>query len=49
MWQFGIKNDNARENKGKVKIGSLDQNLIREDTGVPIDSANKESSRCSRF
>jgi hypothetical protein len=31
------------ENKGKVKIGSLDQNLIREDTGVPIDSANKES------
>lgn len=28
---------------GKVKIGSLDQNLIREDTGVPIDSANKES------
>jgi hypothetical protein len=31
------------EDKGKVKIGSLDQNLIREDTGVPIDSANKES------
>jgi hypothetical protein len=31
------------EDKGKVKIGSLDQNLIREDTGVPIDPANRES------
>jgi hypothetical protein len=31
------------EDKGKVKIGSLDQNLIREDTGIPIDPANKES------
>lgn len=31
------------EDKGKAKIGSLDQNLIREDTNVPIDPANKES------
>jgi hypothetical protein len=26
-----------------VKIGSLNQNLIREDTNVSIDPANKES------
>jgi hypothetical protein len=31
------------EDKGKVKIGSLNQNLIREDTGVSIDPANRES------
>jgi hypothetical protein len=31
------------EDKGKVKIGSLDQNLIREDIGIPIDPGNKES------
>jgi len=31
------------EDKGKTKIGSLDQNLIREDTNASIDPANKES------
>ena len=31
------------EDKGKVKIGSLDQNLIRKDTNDPIDPASKES------
>ena len=31
------------EDKGKIKIGSLDQNLIREDTNASIDAPNKES------
>jgi hypothetical protein len=31
------------KDKGKAKIGSLNQNLIREDTNVSIDPANKES------
>ena len=31
------------EDKGKAKIGFLDQNLIREDTNDPIDPASKES------
>jgi hypothetical protein len=30
-------------NKGQLKIGSLDQNLIREDESAPIDPASKES------
>ncbi|MGH9975497.1 MAG: hypothetical protein ACRD8Z_06635 [Nitrososphaeraceae archaeon] len=41
-----VWNKNLRiqsEDKGKVKIGSLNQNLIREDTKAPIDPANKES------
>ncbi len=29
--------------RGKIKIGPLDQNLIRKDTNVPIDPASKES------
>ena len=32
-----------RKYKGKAKIGSLNQNLIREDTNVSIDPANKKS------
>ena len=31
------------ERRRKIKIGPLDQNLIRKDTNVPIDPANKES------
>jgi hypothetical protein len=31
------------QEKGEVKIGSLNQNLISEDTNDPIDPANKES------
>ena len=31
------------KDKGKPKIGSLNQNLIREDTNDLIDPANKES------
>ncbi|MPZ06946.1 MAG: hypothetical protein GEU26_11125 [Nitrososphaeraceae archaeon] len=31
------------KDKGKLKIGSLDQNLIREDTNDPIDPTSKES------
>ena len=32
-----------RHDKGKVKIGSLNQNLINEETNDPIDPADKES------
>jgi hypothetical protein len=31
------------KDKGKAKIGSLNQNLVREDTNDVIDPANKES------
>lgn len=31
------------KDKGRAKIGSLNQNLIREDTNVSIDPANKKS------
>lgn len=31
------------QDKGEVKIGSLNQNLISEDTNDPIDPADKES------
>jgi hypothetical protein len=31
------------EDKGKTKIGSLNQNLIREDTNTSVDPANKKS------
>jgi hypothetical protein len=40
VWNKGVRIQG--NDKGKVKMGSLDQNLIREDTNL-IDPANRES------
>jgi hypothetical protein len=40
-WNKGVRIQG--NDKGKVKMGSLDQNLIREDTNNLIDPANRES------
>lgn len=41
VWNKTVRTQTT--NKGKLKIGSLDQNLIRVDTNDVIDPASKES------
>jgi hypothetical protein len=40
VWNKAVR---THEDKGKLKIGSLDQNLIREGENTSIDPASKES------
>jgi len=40
VWNKAVR---THEDKEKLNIGSLDQNLTREDTNDPIDPASKES------